>query len=95
MRAGGLPDSRSVAGLYLLWIIVSGFSLAETQAGEPEPPDPDLAPAVSRYFAALPGDRFPNLVAVAGEFAQTDLDERFEQLIAIFIDGLTEQAGRS
>jgi hypothetical protein len=38
MRAGGLPDSRSVAGLYLLWIIVSGFSLAETQVGRPEPP---------------------------------------------------------
>jgi len=95
MRAGGLLDSRSVAGLYLLWIIVSGFSLAETQAGEPEPPDPDLAPAVSRYFASLPGDRFPSMVAVAGEFAQTDLDERFEQLIAIFIDGLTKQAGRS
>jgi len=50
---------------------------------------------VSRYFASLPGDRFPTLVAVAGEFAKTDLDERFEQLIAIFIGGLTEQAGRS
>jgi hypothetical protein len=95
MRAGGLPDNRSVAGLYLLWIIVNGFSLAETPAGRPEGIDPDLAPAVHRYFASLPGDRFPNLVAVAGEFATTDLDERFEQLIAIFIDGLTERAGQS
>ena len=95
MRAGGLPDRLSVAGLYLLWIIVNGFSLEETQTGRPEQPSPDLAPAVSRYFASLPGDRFPTLVAVAGEFAKTDLDERFEQLIAIFIDGLTEQAGRS
>ena len=95
MRAGGLPDRLSVAGLYLLWIIVNGFSLEETQTGRPERIGPDLAPAVSDYFAALPGDRFPNLVAVAGEFAKTDLDERFEQLIAIFIDGLTEQAGRS
>ena len=64
-------------------------------SGRPERIGPDLAPAVSDYFAALPGDRFPNLVAVAGEFAKTDLDERFEQLIAIFIAGLTEQAGRS
>jgi hypothetical protein len=95
MRVCGLPESRSVAGLYLLWIIGSGFSLAETQAGRPKRPDPDLAPAVSRYFASLPGDRFPNLVVVAGEFAKTDLDERFERLIAIFIDGLTEQAARS
>jgi TetR/AcrR family transcriptional regulator, tetracycline repressor protein len=95
MRAGGLPDSQSVAGLYLLWIIVNGFSLEETQVGKPERIDPELAPAVNRYFASLPGDRFPNLVAVAGEFAKADLDERFEQLIAIFIDGLTYQAGRS
>ena len=95
MRAGGLPDRLSVAGLYLLWIIVNRFWLAETQDGRPEGIDPDLAPAASRYFATLPGDRFPNLVAAAGEFAKTDLDERFEQLIAIFIDGLTDQAGRS
>ena len=95
MRAGALPDRLSVAGLYLLWIIVNGFSLEETQTGRPERPDLDLAPAVSQYFASLPGDRFPTLVAAAGEFAQTDLDERFEQLIAIFIAGLTDQAGRS
>ena len=45
--------------------------------------------------AALPGDRFPNLVAVADEFAKTDWDERFELLIRIFIDGLARQAGLS
>ena len=45
-------------------------------------------------MASLPGDRFPNLVALAGEFAKTDLDERFELLIAIFIVGLAEWAGQ-
>jgi len=92
MRAGGLPDSRSVAGLYLLWVIVNGFSLEETQTGESERPGPDMSHEVSRYFASLPGDRFPNLVAAAGEFAQTDFDERFELLIRIFINGLAGQA---
>jgi hypothetical protein len=92
MRAGGLPDSRSVAGLYLLWVIVNGFSLEETRTGEPEPPGPDLSSEVSRYFASLPGDRFPNLVAAAGEFAQTDFNDRFELLIRIFINGLAGQA---
>jgi hypothetical protein len=95
MRAGGLPDSQSVAGLYLLWVIVNGFSLEETRAGDPERPGPDLSSEVKRYFASLPGDRFPNLVAVADEFAQTDWDDRFELLIRIFIDGLTGQAGLS
>lgn len=92
MRAGGLPDNRAAAGLYLLWVIVNGFSLEETPAREPQQPGPDLSPEADRYFASLPGDRFPNLVAAAGEFAKTDFDERFEQLIAIFIDGLTGRA---
>ena len=92
MRAGGLPDSRSVAGLYLLWVIVNGFSLEETRTEEPERSRPDLSSEVSRYFASLPADRFPNLVAAAGEFAKTDSDERFELLISIFINGLAAQA---
>ena len=92
MRAGGLPDSQSVAGLYLLWVIVNGFSLEETRAGDPERPAPDLSSEVKRYFASLPDDRFPNLVAVADEFAQTDWDDRFELLIRIFINGLAGQA---
>ena len=62
-----------------------------TPAGEPQRPGPDLSPEVSRYFASLPGDRFPNLAATAGEFAKTDFDERFELLITTFINGL---AGR-
>jgi TetR/AcrR family tetracycline transcriptional repressor len=95
MRAGGLADSQSVAGLHLLWVIVNGFSLEETQTEGPERPSPDLAPVVSDYFASLPGDRFPNLVAMAGQFAKTDLDEHFELLIAIFIDGLTARAGQA
>jgi hypothetical protein len=89
IRSGGLPESRSVAGLYLLWVIVNGFSLEETQTGEP--PGSDLSLEADRYFASLPGDRFPLLVAAAGEFAKTGFDERFELLIGIFINGLAGQ----
>ena len=49
---------------------------------------------MSDYFASLPGDRFPNLVAVSGEFTKTTFDERFELLIGIFIVGLTDWAGQ-
>ena len=92
MRAGGLPDRRAAAGLYLLWVVVNGFSLEESRAEDPERAGQDLSSEVKQYFAGLPGDRFPNLVAVADEFAKTDWDERFERLISIFIDGLTGQA---
>lgn len=93
LRAGGLPDSQSVAGLYLLWVIVNGFSLEESPTRDSERSGPDLSPEASQYFASLPGDRFPNLVAVAGEFARSDSDERFELLIKIFISGLAVDAG--
>ena len=53
---------------------MNGFSLEETPAREPQQPGPDLSSEMSRYFALLPGDRFPNLAA-AGEFAKTDFDE--------------------
>ena len=91
MRAGGLSDDLAVAGLYLLWVIVNGFSLEETRTEDPERSRPDLSPEASRYFASLPGDRVPNLAAAAGEFAKADFDERFELLITTFINGL---AGR-
>ena len=44
MRAGGLPDSRSVAGLHLLWVIVNGFSLEETRARSLRFPGPGFLP---------------------------------------------------
>lgn len=88
MRAAGLPDSRSVAGLHLLWVVVNGFSLDETRAGELGQAGQDLSAVASQYVASLPGDRFPNLVAVAGEFAATSSNERFELLIGILITGL-------
>src|SRR6516225_7723106 len=53
MRAGGLPDSRAVAGLYLLWVIVNGFSLEETRTEDPERSRPDLSPEGSRRNTAL------------------------------------------
>jgi transposase len=43
--------------------------MEEAQTGGPQRIGPDLAPAVSDYIASLPGDRFPNLVALADEFA--------------------------
>jgi hypothetical protein len=79
----------------LLWVIVNGFSLEEAHTGQPGRIGPDLSPEASQYFAALPSDRFPNLSAVAGEFAATNLDERFELLIGVFIDGLAGRVGQS
>jgi len=44
------------------------------------------------YIASLPADLFPNMTGLAGEFALSDPDERFELLIDIFVDGLARRA---
>ena len=44
------------------------------------------------YIAALPAALFPNMTALADEFAFASPDERFELLIDIFVDGLSRRA---
>ena len=44
------------------------------------------------YVAALPADRFPNLVALADQFALVDADTRFNLLLDIYIEGLARHA---
>ena len=80
---------------------VNGFTIDET--GIDDSPNPTDLPrdADSRqqagdmardYIAALPPSQYPLLIAIADEFAGTDLDERFELLLDIFVDGLARHA---
>ena len=46
----------------------------------------------SSYLGSLPAEHFPNLVALAGEYALADDDERFELLLDIFVSGLARRA---
>jgi TetR/AcrR family tetracycline transcriptional repressor len=55
----------------------------------------ETADIVRDYIASLPADLFPNMTALAGEFALADPDERFELLIEIFVDGLARRAATS
>jgi AcrR family transcriptional regulator len=105
LRAGGLPPRLAVQGSHLLISTVNGFTLDETgvdtAAGPATPADgttddsADAADLASAYIGALPAQRFPNLVALAAEFAHADPGERFELLIDIFVDGLARLAGQS
>lgn len=108
LRAGGLSPRLAVQGSHLLISTVNGFTLDETgvdatadgagpgRAESAEDDDGDsTADLASAYIGALPAQRFPNLVALAAEFAYADPDERFELLIDIFVDGLARLAGQS
>jgi len=104
LRAGGLPPRLAVQGYLLLIATINGFTIDETgnddnpatAADSPLPIDPedlqDVANMARDYVASLPPARFPNMIALADEFALSDPDERFELLIDIFIDGLSRRA---
>jgi AcrR family transcriptional regulator len=108
LRAGGLPPRLAVQGYLLLISTVNGFTVDETGVDDAGPPGPDgnappSDPAIRQeaadmardYVASLPAGQFPNMVALADEFAFADADERFELLIDIFVDGLARRAAVS
>ena len=103
LRAGGLPPHLAVQGYLLLIATVNGFTIDETgvddstaAADGPLPIDPadlqQVANMARDYIASLPAAQFPNMTALADEFARSDPDERFELLIDIFVDGLSRRA---
>jgi AcrR family transcriptional regulator len=103
LRAGGLPPHLAVQGYLLLIATINGFTIDETgvddgtgAADSPLPIDPDdlqqVANMARDYIASLPAGQFPNMTTLAGEFAFSDPDERFELLIDIFVDGLARRA---
>jgi hypothetical protein len=87
MRTGGLPGTRSAAGLYMLWLIVNGLLIDEARCDAPE--GVTSLPFASQPVSSVPSDRFPNLSAVARELAGSDFDVLFEKLLAILMKGLT------
>ena len=98
LRAGGVPDELAVTGHRLLFAIVNGFTMDDTEEGGQPPSDrpapADAGAAARDYVGSLPADRFPQLVALADHFAGPDRDRQFELLLDLFVDGLARRARR-
>jgi hypothetical protein len=98
LRAGGLPPRLAVQGYLLLIATINGFTVDETGVEDGGAPDRDparlqeAADMARDYIASLPAGLFPNMTGLAGEFALSDPDERFELLLDIFVDGLARRA---
>lgn len=106
LRAGGLPPHLAIQGYLLLIATINGFTIDETGVDEAAdssdsrlPSDPEdlqrVANMARDYIASLPAGIFPNMTALADEFAFSDPDERFELLIHIFVDGLARRAAKA
>jgi AcrR family transcriptional regulator len=99
LRAGGLPPRQAVQGYLLLIATINGFTIDET--GVDDSASAQLTDRETRqqaadqardYIASLPATQFPNMTALADEFALADPDERFNVLIDIFVEGLSRRA---
>lgn len=92
LRAGGLPDKVVALAADLLPMYVMATCYEESlYASENVTPEVmrSHVDSMSRYFASLPPDRFPNIVALAGPLTEGEGDERFEFGLNVLIGGLT------
>jgi AcrR family transcriptional regulator len=97
MRGGGLSDQVIAYACDLLPLYVMATAYEESLFSAQEMTPEDMQAFVLRlreYFAALPADRFPNVVALAGPLtAGGDGDTRFEFGLEVLIRGLTAVSG--
>lgn len=91
MRAGGLSDRAIGLGSDLLALYVGAVSYEESlQPSDEWTPERmgEFVTALRDYFAALPADRFPNLVALAVALTEGDGEARFDFGLEVVIRGL-------
>lgn len=90
LRAGGLPDQVIGLACDLLPLYVVAVSYEESLYGTDTAPEEVLqyVEGMRRYFAALPADRFPNVISLAGPLTAGDPATRFEFGLDVLIRGL-------
>jgi AcrR family transcriptional regulator len=96
MRAGGLSDRAIGLGCDLMALYIGAVAYEES-IGPAEGVGPaemeEYASRMQDYFAALPADRFPGLVSLAGSLTEADGEERFEFGLEVLIRGLIAVSG--
>ncbi len=94
MRAGGLPDQVIAYACDLLALYAVSVAYEESLYSRQSNSAEEIGVFISelrRYFASLPPERFPNVVALAGPLTAGDgqSDERFEFGLDVLVRGLS------
>jgi AcrR family transcriptional regulator len=95
LRAGRLPDQVIAYACDLLPLYAMAVAYEESlYANEVRSPAEfdQFIDSMRAYFAALPPERFPNMVALAPLLTQGDSDERFEFGLDVLMRGLAAMA---
>ncbi|MFC8720420.1 TetR/AcrR family transcriptional regulator C-terminal domain-containing protein [Kitasatospora sp. NPDC057198] len=92
LRAAGFADADAAMASYLLSAYVQGFVLQEqsplSAAEAAGASRGQVAHAAGETFRALPAETHPNLVALADDLTDPDMDTRFEFGLQRIADGL-------
>jgi AcrR family transcriptional regulator len=97
LRGAGIPDRiAAFAGdLFGLYLGATGYEAAlppmTSATGEPLTPD-EMTATVRDYFASLPADQFPNVLATLDDLFGGGPDERFELGLDVILRGLASYA---
>ena len=96
LRGAGIPDRiAAFAGdLFGLYLGATGYEATlapPSPSGEPVAPEESVA-MVRGYFASLPPDQFPNILASLDELFSGGPEERFELGLDVILRGLASYA---
>jgi AcrR family transcriptional regulator len=97
MRRGGVPEDVIAYGTDILSLYVGATAYEESlmaAQGLDREAVAGFVEELRRYFASLPADRFPHIVALARPLTQFDpeADDRFEFGLGVIVDGLAARA---
>jgi AcrR family transcriptional regulator len=91
LRAGGLPDQVIAWAVDMLSLYVMAVAYEESLFVTEQTTHEQMAEFAGKlrgYFTGLPGDRFPNVIALAGELTGGDREARFEFGLEVVLRGL-------
>ena len=96
LRGAGIPDriaafAGDLLGLYLGATGYEATLAPPSASGEPVSPEESLA-MVRGYFASLPPDQFPNILATLDELFGGGPEERFQLGLDVILRGLASYA---
>jgi AcrR family transcriptional regulator len=95
LRVGGLSERVIALAGDLVFLYIAAFAYEEyLRGGATDAAAQDFVHELRDYFASLPVESFPNIVALAGPLTSGGPDERFEFGIDVLVDGLVAQSDR-
>ncbi|KQV14627.1 MULTISPECIES: TetR/AcrR family transcriptional regulator [unclassified Kitasatospora] len=92
LKAGGLDDRTASYGVDVLSLLVTATAFEESSRWQVSAEDASAyGERIRAFFEAVPADRYPLVVSLAGELTRDVGDERFEFGLDILVAGLARR----